>query len=74
MKQTAELFVGNVLADRRANKTRAKRVRNCGTVAVKQTAELFVDNVLADRRANKTTCVAWCPQLQDEMSAELTKG
>ena len=29
--QTAELFVGNVLADRRASKLRASRVPNCGT-------------------------------------------
>ena len=49
VKQTAELFVGNVRADRRASGTRAECVRNCGVVAVKQTAKLLVGNVRAGR-------------------------
>ena len=45
MKQTAELFVGDVRADRRASVPRAERVQNCRTIAVKQTAELFAGDV-----------------------------
>ncbi|TPF83480.1 hypothetical protein BW07_10050 [Bifidobacterium sp. UTCIF-36] len=76
VKQTAELFVGNVRADRRASRMRAQRVRNCGDVAVKQTAELFVGNVRADRRASRMRAqrVRNCGAVAVKQTAELFVG